>query len=167
MWSFIYESWVACAYCCLRKRCLSLNSMELTDANLGRWCFIYHFLGSSIHWKYFLYQCWLFLLLCHLLRCPSVSDRQCAMQAALKTPRGKWKDGNALNWSHGWGQHACKLQPQLWGIPYSVGGVERQRCVAYFVFFFSFLLLLSFVIEVAKFSLVCLCFSHVTQKSSV
>lgn len=77
---------------------------------------------------------YLFPLLCHLLSCPSISDRQCAVQAqAWKKPLGgRWKDGNILNWCHHWIQHARKLKPQFWRISWSVDGVERQRDIAYF-----------------------------------
>lgn len=59
------------------------------DTNLRWWCFIYHFYGSSIHWKYFLCHCGLLApLFCHLLGCPSISDRQCC----ASRPENSWRE---------------------------------------------------------------------------
>lgn len=57
-------------------------------------------------------------------------------QAWKKCWEGGGKTVTSYNWCHHWRQHACKLQPQLWSISWSVDGVEKQRYVAYFGFFF-------------------------------
>lgn len=124
--------------CCLRKRYLSLDSVKLTDTNLEGDVLYRIFLAAVFieNISSIITDC-LFPFLCHLLNCPSISDRQGAVQAGLKKMLGgSWKDGDFLNWCHHWRQHAHKLQPQFWRISWSVGGVEIQRYVAYFGFFF-------------------------------
>lgn len=123
-----------------RERCLGiLDSLKLTDTNLGGDVLYIIFLAavfieniSSIIADY------LFPLLCHLLSCPSISDRRCAVQAGLKKMLGgRWKDGNVLNWCHHWRQRARKLQPHFWRISWSVGGVEiPEICCLFWLLFF-------------------------------
>lgn len=49
-----------------------------------------------------------------------------------------------------WLRTAClPAAASLLGISYSLAGVERQRCVAYFGVFFDFPAVLGFVVEVA------------------
>jgi len=74
---------------CHGERCLSLDSVKLTDTNLGGDVLYIIFLAamvieniSSIITDY------LFPLLCHLLSCPTLSDRQCAVQAGLRKMLG-------------------------------------------------------------------------------
>lgn len=84
------------------KRSISLDSIKLPDTNLGGDVLYIISLAAVFieNIPSIITDC-LFPLLCHLLSCPSISDRQCAVHAGLKKMlEGWWKNRNILNWCH-------------------------------------------------------------------
>lgn len=131
-WGFLYGSWIDYMLCFLRRKCLSLGSIKLTNSWGDVLCIMF-LVAVLIENISSIITDYLFPLLCHLLGCSSISDRQCAVQAGLKKKLGgRWKDGKILNWCHHWRQHACKLQPQFWRISWSVDGIEIQLLILAF-----------------------------------